>query len=73
MEIDTPYSFEIVVHKVALVTLKIFGKTKLRNTRKRKIEISNILDHRICMSAMILSQITGIKKIKEFLKKTFVF
>ena len=47
--------------------LKIFGKTKLRNTRKRKIEISNILDHRICMSAMILSQITGIKaKIKNF-------
>tara|TARA_Y100000591_G_C21688630_1_gene621902 strand:- start:34 stop:966 length:933 start_codon:yes stop_codon:yes gene_type:complete len=47
--------------------LKIFGKRELYNKQKKKIEISKILDHRICMSAMIFSQITGIfVKIRNF-------
>jgi 3-phosphoshikimate 1-carboxyvinyltransferase len=46
--------------------MKIFGTTKLKNTRG-KIKIPNLGDHRICMSAVILSMVTGIKaEIKNF-------
>ena len=46
--------------------MKIFGTTKLKNIRG-KIKIPNLGDHRICMSAVILSMVTGIKaEIKNF-------
>ena len=40
--------------------LKIFGKTILINKNK-KIKVGNLGDHRIAMSALILSLVTGIK------------
>ena len=46
--------------------LKIFGKGMLDATNK-KIYVSNLGDHRICMSAFILSVLTGAKaQIKSF-------
>ena len=46
--------------------MKIFGTAKLKGVNK-KIEVSNLGDHRICMSAVILSLATGIKaEIKNF-------
>ena len=46
--------------------LKIFGKG-LIDARERKVKISNLGDHRICMSAFILSILTGAKTtIKNF-------
>ena len=46
--------------------MKIFGKEKL-SIRNKLISVSNLGDHRICMSCMILSLITGIKSnIKNF-------
>lgn len=46
--------------------LKIFGKNKL-NIEKKKIKVANLGDHRICMSAFILSVLTGAKAyIKNF-------
>jgi len=46
--------------------MKIFGKTKLIKPYK-KIKVSNLGDHRICMSAVILSLATGIKaEIRNF-------
>ncbi len=46
--------------------LKIFGKTLLINKNK-KIKVGNLGDHRIAMSALILSLVTGIKtNIKNF-------
>ncbi len=41
--------------------LKIFGKTNLNKSNKSIIKVSSILDHRICMSALILSQVSGIR------------
>jgi 3-phosphoshikimate 1-carboxyvinyltransferase len=46
--------------------MKIYGKNFIENKNKRII-IPNLGDHRICMSAVILSLITGIKtKINNF-------
>ena len=46
--------------------MKIFGVTELKK-RNTKIKVPNLGDHRICMSAVILSLITGIKaEIKNF-------
>ncbi|MDA9092143.1 3-phosphoshikimate 1-carboxyvinyltransferase [Pelagibacteraceae bacterium] len=46
--------------------MKIFGQTRLKMT-KAKIKVPNLGDHRICMSAVILSLVTGIKtEIKNF-------
>ena len=46
--------------------IKIFGKGMIDASRK-KIFISNLGDHRICMSAFVLSLLTGAKtKIKNF-------
>ena len=46
--------------------LKIFGKGMLDATNK-KIYVSNLGDHRICMSAFILSVLTGARaQIKSF-------
>ena len=42
----------------------IFGTNKIKN---KTINIPNLGDHRICMSALVLSLITGIKtNIKNF-------
>ena len=47
--------------------LKIFGKAHVKNMKK-VINIENLGDHRICMSAAIISLATGIKtKIKNLL------
>jgi 3-phosphoshikimate 1-carboxyvinyltransferase len=40
--------------------MKILGLNK-NNFNKENIKVKNLGDHRICMSAMILSQLTGIK------------
>jgi 3-phosphoshikimate 1-carboxyvinyltransferase len=40
--------------------MKIFGNVRLKEFNK-KIKVSNLGDHRICMSAVILSLATGIK------------
>jgi len=46
--------------------LKIFGKAHVKNMKKI-INIENLGDHRICMSAAIISLVTGVKaKIKNF-------
>ena len=46
--------------------MKIFGTTKLKGSNV-KIKVPNLGDHRICMSAVILSLVTGIKaEIKNF-------
>ena len=46
--------------------LKIFGKI-IKNKKNKIIKVKNLGDHRICMSAVILSLITGINaKIKNF-------
>ena len=46
--------------------LKIFGKKEIKN-KGQVISVASILDHRICMSALILSLVTGIKsKINNF-------
>ena len=46
--------------------LKIFGKRLLKN-KKKLVKVPNLGDHRICMSAMILSLVTGVKThIKNF-------
>jgi len=46
--------------------LKIYGKNFIQSKNK-KIKVSNLGDHRICMSSLILSLITGIQvKIKNF-------
>ena len=46
--------------------IKIFGKEGLKGTNKT-INIEKLNDHRICMGALCLSLITGIKsKIKNF-------
>ena len=46
--------------------MKIFGKKEIIKTNKT-IKIPNLGDHRICMSTVILSLVTGIKaKIKNF-------
>jgi len=46
--------------------MKIFGTSDLKINNK-KIKVANLGDHRICMSTMILSLITGIKaEIKNF-------
>ena len=45
--------------------MKIFGKTKIKKTDL--IRVPNLGDHRICMSTVILSLLTGVKaKIKNF-------
>tara|TARA_X000001036_G_scaffold433314_1_gene470715 strand:- start:472 stop:1815 length:1344 start_codon:yes stop_codon:yes gene_type:complete len=47
-------------------SIKIYGK-KLISSKKRKINVPNLGDHRICMSAFVLSLITGVEtKIKNF-------
>lgn len=46
--------------------IKIFGKNAI-NVNGKKIRVKNLGDHRICMSAFILSILTGIKaQIKNF-------
>jgi 3-phosphoshikimate 1-carboxyvinyltransferase len=46
--------------------IKIYGKNFIENKNK-KIKIPNLGDHRICMSSLILSLITGIQiKINNF-------
>jgi len=46
--------------------LKIYGKNFIQSKNK-KIKVPNLGDHRICMSSLILSLITGIQvKIKNF-------
>ena len=46
--------------------MKIFGNLKVKK-KKNTIKVSNLGDHRICMSAAILSLVTGLKtKIKNF-------
>ena len=40
--------------------IKIYGKNYIKNKNKR-IEVPNLGDHRICMSTLILSLITGVK------------
>jgi len=46
--------------------MKIFGKSKLKSS-KVGIKVPNLGDHRICMSAVILSLVTGINaEIKKF-------
>ncbi len=46
--------------------IKIYGK-KFEKKKNFKINVPNLGDHRICMSALILSLITGVKcKIKNF-------
>ena len=40
--------------------IRIYGKNYIKNKNKR-IEVPNLGDHRICMSTLILSLITGIK------------
>ena len=40
--------------------MKIYGKNFI-NTKKKKIKVPNLGDHRICMSSVILSLITGIE------------
>jgi 3-phosphoshikimate 1-carboxyvinyltransferase len=46
--------------------MKIFGLKKIKNN-KMKIKVPNLGDHRICMSTVILSLITGIESsIKNF-------
>ncbi|MDC0426861.1 3-phosphoshikimate 1-carboxyvinyltransferase [Pelagibacteraceae bacterium] len=46
--------------------MKIFGQTNIKKT-KTIIKVPNLGDHRICMSAVILSLVTGIKaEIKNF-------
>ena len=46
--------------------IKIYGK-KFEKRKNFKINVSNLGDHRICMSALILALITGVKcKIKNF-------
>ncbi len=45
--------------------IKIFGKNTINE--KKKIKVPNLGDHRICMSALIFSLLTGIKaEIKNF-------
>ena len=47
--------------------LKIFGINQIKNNNNKKIYVPNLGDHRICMSAVILSLLTGIKaKINNF-------
>jgi len=46
--------------------MKIFGTSKIKNTNTT-IKVPNLGDHRICMSTIILSLVTGIKaEIKNF-------
>jgi len=46
--------------------MKIFGISELKN-RNKAIKVQNLGDHRICMSAKILSLVTGIRtEIKNF-------
>ena len=46
--------------------MKIFGLKKI-NKNKKKIKVPNLGDHRICMSTVILSLITGVEaEIKNF-------
>ena len=46
--------------------MKIFGVSKLKKVNT-KIKVPNLGDHRICMSAVILSLVTGVKaEIKNF-------
>tara|TARA_B100000767_G_scaffold151795_1_gene142872 strand:- start:3894 stop:5252 length:1359 start_codon:yes stop_codon:yes gene_type:complete len=46
--------------------MKIFGNPKIKKANT-KIQVPNLGDHRICMSAMILSLVTGLKaEIKNF-------
>jgi 5-enolpyruvylshikimate-3-phosphate synthase len=46
--------------------MKIFGVSELKNINTT-IKVPNLGDHRICMSAVILSLVTGIKaEIKNF-------
>lgn len=40
--------------------MKIYGSEKI-NINKKKIHVSNLGDHRICMSAFILAILTGVK------------
>ncbi len=41
-------------------SMKIYGNTSI-NVRSKKIKVSNLGDHRICMSSVILSLVTGVE------------
>ena len=43
-------------------SLKIYGNKKIK-VDNRKIDVPNLGDHRICMSATVLALITGVKTI----------
>ena len=46
--------------------VKIFGRSKI-DVNNKKINVPNLGDHRICMSALILSLLLGVKtNIKNF-------
>ena len=61
-----------ILHQIGVKTLaskqdlKIYGQSYIEN-KKKIIHVPNLGDHRICMSAYILSAVTGIKtKINNF-------
>ncbi len=55
-----------VKSKYSKGVLKIFGKGMI-NSKDKNIKVSNLGDHRICMSAFVLALLTGTKtKIKNF-------
>ena len=41
-------------------SMKIYGNTSI-NVKNKKIKVSNLGDHRICMSSVILSLVTGVE------------
>ena len=55
-----------VKKKLSKNNLKIFGKGNI-NASKKYIKVPNLGDHRICMSAFVLANLTGARaKINNF-------
>ena len=53
--------------KVTKDVMKVYGKRKILNERKKIIQVKKLNDHRICMAVICLSLATGIKcNIKNF-------
>ena len=53
--------------KVTKDVMKVYGKRKILNERKKIIQVKKLNDHRICMAVICLSLVTGIKcNIKNF-------
>ena len=66
MEIKKILSQINVKSKISKDAFKIYGQG-IVTAGKRKVFVTNLGDHRICMSAFILSLVTGVKtKIKNF-------